>query len=240
MLRNKIKDPWLKDDTPRGESKSRVQTENSNKTSSIKKVMVSPTFPKVDLEELGCQKWNEEIKRKSSIFNDTMMGQLLSTVTCKTCKYKSHTFEAYYVLELPLPNKINSTLKECFIEYSREEEVDCSLWVCPQCSVPRKAKKSLQIWRLPPVLAICFKRFKHSKGDIKRDDCLVNLNMVGEDLGFTLSHIPVTKGLSRARVYQPFSFIVIIIDLASLWNFVSRSLHLLSQEFLQRRMDTHR
>jgi ubiquitin C-terminal hydrolase len=166
---------------------------------------------KVDLEELGCKKWDEEIKRTSSIFNDTLMGQLLSTITCSVCKYKSHTFEPYFILELPLPNKPKATLKDCFIEYSKEEDVDCNLWECPQCNQRPKAKKSLQIWRLAPVLILCFKRFKNSHDDIKRNDCLVKINMTSEDVGFTLAHLGLSKGKSQSRVYEPFSFIVAFI-----------------------------
>lgn len=205
-------DPWLKEDDPLMKSSSTVAPQKpkiTTKPLQIKKVVMSVKPPKVDLEELGCKKWDEEIKRSSSIFNDTLMGQLLSTITCSTCKYKSHTFEPYFVLELPLPNKPKATLKDCFMEYSKEEEVDCNLWLCPKCNQRRKAVKSLQIWRLPPVLILCFKRFKNSNEDIIRNDCLVNINMIGEDIGYALAHLSSpTKGKSPAKIYEPFAFIV--------------------------------
>lgn len=207
MLKNNLKDPWTKEDCMK-ESKASTALKNSSKYS-IKKVVMPHKQPPVDLEALGCKKWDEEIKRKSSIFNDTLMGQLLSTILCKTCKHKSHTFEPFYILELPIPTKNKATLKDCFVEFSKEEEVDCNLWICPQCCQPRKAKKSLQIWRLPPVLVICFKRFINNKDEVKRNEALVTVDLVGEDLGHTVAHSksPIVK--MQSKIYQPFAFIVV-------------------------------
>jgi hypothetical protein len=206
----------------------------------IKKVVVTENQPKVDLEELGCKKWIHEIRTKSSIFTDTLLGQLLSTVVCMTCKFKSYTFEPFYSLELPVPDKPKASLKECFQEYCKEEEIGGSLWICQNCKEKRKAKKSLQIWRLPPILFIAFKRFKQSAEGCKRNDCLVNVSLIGEDLGFLASSSVPPKLRSLPKIYQPFAFIVDSTNPAPQGIDDEGPLHLLREERSQRRVDFDR
>lgn len=229
LLKNNMKENTFQIiDSARDSKRSMEPSSKVKVKPAIKKVVVTEIPVKVDLEELGCKKWNHEIKTKSSIFTDAMMGQLLSTICCKTCKYKSYTFEPFYLLELPIPEKPKATLKDCFLEYCKEEEVNCNLWVCPRCKEKRKASKSLQIWRLPPILFIAFKRFKQIGDESKRNECLVNVNIIGEDLGFLVSHNTPGKLRSQAKIYQAFSFIVGFDDIASQGVFDERSLHLLS------------
>lgn len=232
LLKNKLKDvkdsdlisgSALRESTKIVESKPRA-------TPVIKKVVIKEALPKIDLEEMGCRRWNHEIKTKASIFTDSMMGQLLSTITCLTCKHKSFTFEPFYALELPIPEKPKATLKECFQEYCNEEEVTCNIWVCPNCKEKRKAKKSLQIWRLPPILFLCFKRFRHSTEESKRNDCLVNVNLIGEDLSFLVAHNTPAKLRSVAKIYQPFAFIVELSQQAPQRVVDEWPLHMLGEE----------
>lgn len=229
---------WGKEDDPLYLSRDTAQTVKTPKPSPTKKVIVTEKQPKIDLEELGCKKWHEEIKRKSSIFNDTLMGQLLSTITCSLCKHTSNTFEPFFALELPLPNKPKATLKDCFSELCKEELVDGAF--CQQCKKSGKMKKNLQIWRLPPILVINFKRFKHKGDEIIRNDCLVNVNLVGEDLGYTLAHLSASKVKKQVKVYQPFSFIVVYVYEASHRELIKWPLYLFCEELFQPRVDIDR
>ena len=165
---------------------------------------------KNSLEELGCLKWHEEIITNASIFSDTLMGQLLSTIKCKTCAFKSHTFESFFMLELPVPKKSKATLRHCFEEYCKQETLDCKLWECPNCNERRSAEKTLEIWRMPPVLILNFKRFEQNKHGIVKNDCLVSININGEDLeSFLAAGAKNSLPTGQSFTYQPFSFIVI-------------------------------
>lgn len=162
--------------------------------------------PKLTLEEMGCNQWKEAVEFQNSVFTDTLMGQLLSTITCKGCSHVSHTFESFFVLELPLPKKEKATLRECLESYCKQEDLSDG-WNCPRCKMRRQASKSLNIWRLPPIIAVCFKRF----GDhTAKNDCLVSVSLTGEDLKPALS--PACGGQSARNiqtVYEPFTFVVI-------------------------------
>lgn len=163
--------------------------------------------PKMTLEELGCKQWKEAVEYQNSVFTDTLMGQLLSTITCRACSHASHTFESFFVLELPLPRKERVTLRQCLEDYCIQEELSDG-WKCPNCKVRRPASKSLHIWRLPPIIAICFKRF----GDhTAKNECLVSVSLAGVDLKAALSPLRGGRSVSKniQTSYVPFSFVVI-------------------------------
>ena len=207
----------------------------------IVKEAVSISQPKASLEELGCRKWKEDIDHQTSVFTDTLMGQLLSTIQCRTCSFKSQTFESFCMLELPVPKKTKVTLKQCFQEYCKQETLDAEEWNCPKCNKKRQADKSLKLWRIPPVLVLYFKRFKEEDGMTKKNECLVTVNLAGENLEYALAEgaaagLPRDQGLE----YQPFGFIVDSPHAAPHRVADERPLHLLGQELPQRGLDAGR
>jgi ubiquitin carboxyl-terminal hydrolase 6/32 len=56
-------------------------------------------------------------------------------------------------------------LYECFKAFVREDDLgDEECWYCKQCERHQEAVKSLEIWRLPPILIIHLKRFQFVNG----------------------------------------------------------------------------
>jgi ubiquitin carboxyl-terminal hydrolase 8 len=53
-------------------------------------------------------------------------------------------------------------------------------WNCPQCKVHRDAEKKIDIWKLPPLLIIHFKRFKYQ--GVWRDKITTNIDFPIENL----------------------------------------------------------
>ncbi|CAI8055035.1 Ubiquitin carboxyl-terminal hydrolase 32 [Geodia barretti] len=56
-------------------------------------------------------------------------------------------------------------LYQCFKAFVREDDLgDEECWYCKQCKTHQEAVKSLEIWRLPPILIIHLKRFQFFNG----------------------------------------------------------------------------
>lgn len=190
--------------------------------------------PKLSLDEQSCRQWKEAVEAQTSVFTDALMGQLLSTITCRSCSFASNSFESFFLIDLPIPSKPKATLKQCFEEFCKEEDL-ADLWHCPQCKTNRKARKSLKIWRLPPILILCFKRFDQ---DGSKNECLVSVSLAGEDLESSLAP-NAKKALpsSLSMKYLPFGFVVSKFDEAPYWLTNEWPLHLLGSELSRSILD---
>ena len=190
----------------------------------VKEVELKPS--KVSLEEQGCKHWQASVESQASVFTDALMGQLLSTIICKSCQFASHTFESFFVLELPLPMKSRASLRQCFEEYCHTEDL-ADPWGCPKCKAKQPATKTLRVWRLPPVLIICFKRFTEQ---VAKNDCLVSINLAGEDLEASLAPGAKTSRPPGSQIYEPFGFVVRSVHAAPHWDADQWPLHILSAQ----------
>lgn len=67
-------------------------------------------------------------------------------------------------LSLPIPDTQNPTLIDCLTEFVKEEALEEEeKWSCPNCNRRTQSTKKFDIWKVPPVLIICLKRFKYRK-----------------------------------------------------------------------------
>ena len=149
------------------------------------------------------------------------MGQFLSKLECIVCKSASYNFEPFYVLELSLPSgKNTTTLQELLSDSTKEDLLEGFMWDCPKCLVPRQVYKSSHIYKLPPVLVVCYKRFELDGGRCKKNNCLVNMNIDGEDL----SKFEQGGQKSGPKTYQPYMITVAFVYLAPPWRDGGRAL----------------
>ena len=95
-------------------------------------------------------------------------------------------------------------LEQCVQEFTREEILDGdNRWKCPKCKSFQKAKKKIDIWKVPSILIVNFKRFEFSpsrKGKIKDfvDFPLKNLDLT-----------PYVSSLQRDKpIYDLFAVVV--------------------------------
>uniref|UniRef100_A0A8C4Q047 Ubiquitin carboxyl-terminal hydrolase n=1 Tax=Eptatretus burgeri TaxID=7764 RepID=A0A8C4Q047_EPTBU len=109
----------------------------------------------------ACLAWEAHSKLNASVVVDLFHGQFKSTLQCASCKKKSHTFEAFACLSLPIPSGNNKyTLEDCLRQFSQTELLTGSnRCQCSQCKCNRDHEKTLEIWKLPPILVIHLKRF---------------------------------------------------------------------------------
>jgi ubiquitin carboxyl-terminal hydrolase 8 len=125
-------------------------------------------------EEQAQESWKNYLLRNKSIIVDLFQGQSKSSLKCLACGYQSLTFETFMYLSLPIPeedNNDNFTLIDCLKEFSKEERLEGDeKWYCPKCKEHKNATKRIEIWKLPNILIIHFKRFKftrHKRGKIR-------------------------------------------------------------------------
>ncbi|XP_072308360.1 ubiquitin carboxyl-terminal hydrolase 49 [Eucyclogobius newberryi] len=126
-------------------------------------------------------------KQVLKVLNTIFHGQLLSQVTCLSCKHKSNTIEPFWDLSLEFPERYHSvekgsgstayqrscTLTEMLSKFTEMEALEGSIYACNHCNKRRRksshkplilseARKQLLIYRLPQVLRLHLKRFRWS------------------------------------------------------------------------------
>lgn len=204
---------------------------NSNSKLDLRKTS-QPVEPN---ESLSIERWREYLEKNQSIVSDTFLGQYITRLECSSCKTMTIDFEPYYVLELPLPQGLDKiSLSELLSVLAKEDMVEGSEWDCPKCKKKTQVKKTTQIYKLPPVLIIHYKRFELHKGSYRKNNCLVSMKIEGEDLG----RFEVGDKSLGTKKYTPCMFIVVYYDKASSRRDGGRPLQL--HVFRQPRMDRDR
>lgn len=191
----------------------------------ISRLSNTELLEKEAMEELSLKKWREYLKMNNSIISDVFMGQTLSKITCTHCHTSSYNFEPFYMLDLSFPPSTAKgsesrsstgeqpeqvhTLPDLISHFGRADPQGDFQWMCPKCKIHRLAKKSSQIYKLPPVLIVCFKRFEidMNTGTIKKNNDLVRINLQGEDL----NSFEMGGNRGVRKLYTPYFFVVIII-----------------------------
>lgn len=91
------------------------------------------------------------------------------------------------------------SIRDCF-RLLEETEIleEENQWYCAKCQAFVDARKSLQLYRLPPVLVICLKRFKsNGRLFLSKNDAVVAF----EARGFSLEEFVIGRE-SRGAVYD--------------------------------------
>ena len=120
---------------------------------------------KDDLDEIALKAWSGYLERNKSIVVDLFQGQLRSTLKClnRGCDHCCIKFESFMYLSVPIKSK-SKTVEDCIGEFCQEEILDGdNQWYCSKCKDHVRAKKKLDLWKLPPVLIIHLKRFEFNR-----------------------------------------------------------------------------
>lgn len=127
--------------------------------------------PKNELDRLmikSMESWKKMFKNEYSIINQVFYGQFHSTTSCKNCENKSHTFDPFCYITLPITNKTN-TIYDCLEQYTINETLDnINQWKCDKCNTKSTADKKMEIWKTPETLIVTFKRFNYSQQKINK------------------------------------------------------------------------
>lgn len=172
--------------------------------------------------------WKEN-QQTNSIFEDTLMGQLITEVQCLTCKEISKSSQTFLLLEVPVPDKESADLVECLAEMCKEEVFEeTEGWVCEKCKVKRKAVKRTRISRYPPTLVFYLSRFRVMNQKFTKHLCRVNAD---EPLNISSFLIPGIKVQEQGNpIYETYGMIVVSpLQLATLRYYKFRTLRLQPQ-----------
>ena len=74
-------------------------------------------------------------------------------------------------------------LMECLKEFTKEEKLDSTeTFYCENCKNRCECTKKIEIWKMPNILIIHFKRFKYNKKQKKKMDTFINFPIQNLDL----------------------------------------------------------
>ncbi|XP_065063974.1 ubiquitin carboxyl-terminal hydrolase 8-like [Rhopilema esculentum] len=127
--------------------------------------------------------WKDYSKNNNSVIVDLFQGQFRSTVSCKTCGKNSVTFDVFSCLPLQLTSKSACSLDGCVRAFTSPEMIGGNnSWKCSNCKTYREAKKTIELWSLPPVVVVQLKRFSsdgiwHNKLQTNVDFPVSNFDM---------------------------------------------------------------
>ncbi|KAH7289863.1 hypothetical protein KP509_30G021800 [Ceratopteris richardii] len=158
-------------------------------------------------DELAGITWNYHKSLNDSIIQDIFCGQLQSSIECSVCKKKSHCFDPFLDLSLPLPDqqsgassllgsrmgsKWGVSISDCLSLFVAPEALSGhDRYKCSTCKVPQLSTKKLSIYRAPPILVLHLKRF-HGSGSFsfRKNDTPVSYPLEGLDLTDYLAATP--------------------------------------------------
>lgn len=88
--------------------------------------------------------------------------------------------EPFFILDLPIPNKINPTLKECFDLYTSFDELNGeNQYFNDKSKTKIDAKRQIQFFKFPDILIITLKRFDNS---LRKNNSLISFPLDNFDL----------------------------------------------------------
>lgn len=175
------------------------------KSVDISKLRNASIHEKEAIDEMSLKKWNQYLSQNQSIVSDVLMGQFLSKIECNTCQSASYNFEPFYLMELSIPEDEDEVTLAELLRYSAKPDlIEGFKWNCPKCKVQKDITKTTHIYKLPPVLALCFKRFEFAEGELRKNNCLVKMQIQGEDF----SRFEQGGDKSSKKIYVPYLVIV--------------------------------
>lgn len=91
------------------------------------------------------------------------------------------------------------SIEDCFKDFSKPEKLgEEDMWYCPRCQKHVQAIKTMQIWKVPDILVVHFKRFSNARtayGRSTKVDAFVEFPIEGLDLSDEVEGIKVARRL---------------------------------------------
>ncbi|KAH9451501.1 hypothetical protein Pst134EA_025455 [Puccinia striiformis f. sp. tritici] len=95
------------------------------------------------------------------------------------------------------------TIEECFKDFSKPEKLgEEDKWYCPRCKNHVQATKQMQIWKVPDILVVHFKRFSSARTSYGRStkvDNFVDFPIRGLDLSNQVEGIKVKRQIKNIQ-----------------------------------------
>lgn len=135
--------------------------EDVNRVSEKPKPILTEIDEKLSDNDKAQEAWRRYLRMDNSKIVDHFVGQLKSTLKCTYCGHCSVTFDPFWDLSLPIPQRTGQLrLSQCLDCFTREETLDGDEKpTCSKCKERRRCTKSFSIHKFPKVLVIHLKRF---------------------------------------------------------------------------------
>jgi ubiquitin C-terminal hydrolase len=146
--------------------------------------------------------WVNMLSKEYSLLVDLIYGQQIIQIICGACGYNHHNYQPFNVLEVPV---IGKSIEDCLQGAFNKEKMNATPemretdgWKCSKCNAIAESEKSTHLWKLPPVLAVCLKRFVYNPR-LKR----MVKNTASIEISDTIKTYPISQSLSSApRIYN--------------------------------------
>ena len=106
-------------------------------------------------------------------------------------------------ISVPIPDSEEDTQEEsrydidlldCLREFTKEEKLDVSeSFFCERCDRRCECSKRIEIWKMPNILIIHFKRFRYNQKSKRKMDTFINFPLTNLDLSGFQSVEPKEK-----------------------------------------------
>ncbi|CAI5512996.1 unnamed protein product [Closterium sp. Naga37s-1] len=133
--------------------------------------------------------WRQHCVRFASPIQQIFCGQLQSTIECQTCHHRSHCFDPFLDLSVPIPRRRffsfrAPSIRDCLGELLAEETLQGdNAYSCSHCKKPSKAVRRLSVVRFPSILVIHIKRVASSAISLfQKDSTFVSCDLHSLDL----------------------------------------------------------
>ena len=109
----------------------------------------------------GLSRRTSYMKREYSLLKNLFEGLSSNTKRCLYCESKTTVYEPFFTLGITIPeNKDNINIYNCLDALINEDQFDSDNKInCSFCGLKNRAFNKTQIWQLPKILIIHFKRF---------------------------------------------------------------------------------
>ena len=115
-----------------------------------------------------------------SFLTEIFCGQIVTTIICGECNFKSPKFDVYMGLisvEIPLGA---SDLSQCFTKFLEKEMLyGDNKYNCEICCHPTNATKIIEIYKCPPILIVQLKRFTQMGNGFSKNNQKISFPIKG-------------------------------------------------------------
>ena len=102
-----------------------------------------------------------------SVITSLFQGEHRHRIICNNCLHESISLEPFTILSLSLPSSGGCTLADLLRRCYEDSSVD---YMCPECRILGKNTRKSEIWKVPPMLILHFKRFEYDVSARKKQN----------------------------------------------------------------------
>jgi ubiquitin C-terminal hydrolase len=119
----------------------------------------------------------------SKLIKNICFGRYKQYIKCAECKNVNTSYFKFLDVQLPIPDKQNPDLEDCFIHFAQNETLDnTNKWMCPVCNKKVVSYKRMEIEDVPDVAIFTFNRFRGMRKNNKQIKIYEHIELEGKKL----------------------------------------------------------